>query len=234
MSRIVLVTGANRGIGLAIARAFHSSGDQVIATFRSEHPSDPFHWLQLEVNEKESVDRLFDEIEKSFGPVEVLVANAGITRDGLILRMSESDFDDVVGANLKGAFLVTQRAAKGMLKLKRGSIIFIGSVVAMLGSAGQSNYAATKAGLIGMARSLARELGSRSIRVNLIAPGFIETDMTATLDSERKKMITSQSPLGRLAEPDEGAQVALFLAGESSRYITGAVIPVDGGLGMGN
>jgi 3-oxoacyl-[acyl-carrier protein] reductase len=206
----------------------------VIATFRSEHPSDPFHWLQLEVNEKESVDRLFDEIEKSFGPVEVLVANAGITRDGLILRMSESDFDDVVGANLKGAFLVTQRAAKGMLKLKRGSIIFIGSVVAMLGSAGQSNYAATKAGLIGMARSLARELGSRSIRVNLIAPGFIETDMTATLDSERKKMITSQIPLGRLAEPDEVAQVALFLAGESSRYITGAVIPVDGGLGMGN
>jgi 3-oxoacyl-[acyl-carrier protein] reductase len=234
MSRIVLVTGANRGIGLAIARAFHSSGDQVIATFRSEHPSDPFHWLQLEVNEKDSVDRLFDEIEKSFGPVEVLIANAGITRDGLILRMSESDFDDVVGANLKGAFLVTQRAAKGMLKLKRGSIIFIGSVVAMLGSAGQSNYAATKAGLIGMARSLARELGSRSIRVNLIAPGFIETDMTATLDSDRKKMITSQIPLGRLAEPDEVAQVALFLAGESSRYITGAVIPVDGGLGMGN
>lgn len=234
MSRIVLVTGANRGIGLAIARAFHSSGDQVIATFRNEHPSDPFHWLQLEVNEKDSVDRLFDEIEKSFGPVEVLIANAGITRDGLILRMSESDFDDVVGANLKGAFLVTQRAAKGMLKLKRGSIIFIGSVVAMLGSAGQSNYAATKAGLIGMARSLARELGSRSIRVNLIAPGFIETDMTATLDSDRKKMITSQIPLGRLAEPDEVAQVALFLAGESSRYITGAVIPVDGGLGMGN
>jgi 3-oxoacyl-[acyl-carrier protein] reductase len=234
MSRIVLVTGANRGIGLAIARAFHSSGDQVIATFRSEHPSDPFHWLQLEVNEKDSVDRLFDEIEKSFGPVEVLIANAGITRDGLILRMSESDFDDVIGANLKGAFLVTQRAAKGMLKLKRGSIIFIGSVVAMLGSAGQSNYAATKAGLIGMARSLARELGSRSIRVNLIAPGFIETDMTATLDSDRKKMITSQIPLGRLAEPDEVAQVALFLAGESSRYITGAVIPVDGGLGMGN
>ncbi len=234
MSRIVLVTGANRGIGLAIARAFHSLGDQVIATFRSEHPADPFHWLQLEVNEKDSVDRLFDEIEKSFGPVEVLIANAGITRDGLILRMSESDFDDVIGANLKGAFLVTQRAAKGMLKIKRGSIIFIGSVVAMLGSAGQSNYAATKAGLIGMARSLARELGSRSIRVNLIAPGFIETDMTATLDSDRKKMITSQIPLGRLAEPDEVAQVALFLAGESSRYITGAVIPVDGGLGMGN
>lgn len=234
VKRTVLITGANRGIGLAIAKAFHANGDEVFATYRSEKPDLPFHWRQLEVTDGQAVSALFEEIESEFSPVEVLVSNAGITRDNLILRMNAEDFDAVIDANLKGSFLLAQRAGKGMLKIKRGSIIFIGSVVGQTGSAGQSNYSASKSALVGLARSLARELGSRNIRANVIAPGFIDTDMTANLSEERKMEIEGQIPLKSLGSPEDVAETALFLASEKSRYITGAIIPVDGGLGMGH
>jgi 3-oxoacyl-[acyl-carrier protein] reductase len=234
VKRTVLVTGANRGIGLAIAKAFHANGDEVFATYRSEKPDLPFHWRQLEVSDSAAVTALFEEIESNFSPVEILVSNAGITRDNLILRMSVEDFDNVLTANLKGSFLVAQRAAKGMLKIKKGSMIFIGSVVGQTGSAGQTNYSASKAALVGLTRSLARELGSRSIRANVIAPGFIDTDMTSNLTEQRKVEIAEQIPLKNLGTPEDVAQTALFLASDSSRYITGAIIPVDGGLGMGH
>jgi 3-oxoacyl-[acyl-carrier protein] reductase len=188
----------------------------------------------MDVTSTESVEKGFDEIESKFGPVEVLVANAGITRDGLVLRMSDDDFESVINANLIGAFRTARRASKGMLKIKRGSMIFIGSVIGSMGQAGQVNYAASKAGIVGMAKSLAKELGSRGITSNVIAPGFVETDMTAELNDERRDDIAKAVPLRRFASGDEVARVAGFLASEGARYITGAVLPVDGGLGMGS
>jgi len=234
MKPAVLVAGANRGIGLAIADRFHGVGYEVFATFRSGHPDRQFRWFELDVREKDGIDALFSEIEKSEATFEALVCNAGVTKDQLMLRMSEEDFDLVLDSNLKGAFLLAQRASKTLLKARKGSITFVGSVVGMSGSAGQVNYSASKAGLIGMARSLARELGSRSIRINVIAPGFIDTDMTAELSEERKKEILKSIPLARFATADEVADLAIFLASDSARYITGAVIPIDGGLGMGH
>jgi 3-oxoacyl-[acyl-carrier protein] reductase len=232
--RSVLVTGGNRGIGLAIAQAFAAGGDQVAVTHRSGEPPAGMLGVRCDVTDPASVDAAFEQVEAEHGPVEVLVANAGITRDQLIMRMSEEDFAAVVDTNLAGSWRVAKRATKGMLRLKRGRIVFISSVVGLLGSAGQSNYAASKAGLIGLARSLARELGSRSITANVVAPGFVETDMTAELAEDLQKTYKSQIPLGRFCTPDEVARVVRFLAGEDAGYITGAVIPVDGGLGMGH
>ncbi|CAB4708045.1 unannotated protein [freshwater metagenome] len=233
-SRSVLVTGGNRGIGLAIALAFQAQGDRVAITYRSGALPEGLFGVQADVTDTESVERAFAEAEAAHGPVEILVANAGITRDGLILRMSDEDFIDVVNTNLTGVFRCARRASKSMLKLKRGRIIIIGSVVGHSGSAGQVNYASTKAGLVGMARSLARELGVRGITTNVIAPGFVTTDMTAVLDESIQKGILDTIPLNRYAEASEVAGVAVFLASDSAAYITGAVIPVDGGLGMGN
>jgi len=234
VSRSVLVTGGNRGIGLAIARAFLEAGDKVAITYRSGEPPAGFLAVKCDVTDQASVDAAFEEIEASQGPVEVLVANAGITKDTLVLRMSDDDWDAVIDTNLTGSFRVARRAAKGMLRLRRGRIVFISSVVGLLGSAGQVNYAASKSGLVGMARSLARELGSRSITANVVAPGFIETDMTEELTDELKAKYKEQIPLGRMATADEVASSVVFLASEGAAYITGAVIPVDGGLGMGH
>jgi len=241
LSRSVLVTGGNRGIGLAIATAFAEQGDKVALTYRSGEPPEikasgegSVLAVKCDVTSGEDVERAFAEVEAAHGPVEVLVANAGITRDTLVLRMSEQDFTDVLDANLTGSFRVAKRAAKGMLRLKRGRLIFISSVVGLSGSPGQVNYAASKAGLVGMARSLAHELGSRSITANVVAPGFVATDMTAELGEDRKKQILGAVPLGRLAQPAEIAGVVTFLASPEAAYITGAVVPVDGGLGMGH
>ena len=190
--------------------------------------------LAADVTDRESVDAAFDRIEADWGPVEILIANAGITRDTLLMRMSDEDIDDVIQTNLVGALRVSRRAAKGMLKLRKGRIVFVSSVVGLLGSAGQVNYAASKSGLIGAARSIARELGSRGITANVVAPGFVETDMTAELAQDRKAEILNSVPLGRLASPQEIAEVVAFLASDAAGYITGAIIPVDGGLGMGH
>jgi len=232
--RSVLVTGGNRGIGLAIARAFAGDGDRVAVTYRSGEPPEGLLGVRCDVTDSGSVDSAFTEVEEKQGPVEVLVANAGITRDQLMMRMSEEDFAAVVDTNLAGSWRVAKRASKGMLRLRRGRVVFISSVVGLLGSGGQTNYAASKAGLVGLARSLARELGSRSITANVIAPGFVETDMTAELADDLQKTYKSQIPLGRFCTPDEVARVVRFVAGEDAGYITGAVIPVDGGLGMGH
>ncbi len=234
MARSVLVTGGNRGIGLAIARSFATAGDQVAVTYRSGVPPEGIFGVRCDVTDTAQVDAAFTEIEATHGPVEVLVANAGITRDQLVLRMSDEDFATVLDTNLTGAFRVARRATKGMLRLKRGRIVFISSVVALHGGAGQVNYAASKAGLVGMARSLARELGSRGITANVVAPGFVETDMTAVLPEERKAAILAAVPLGRFGSVEEVAGVVRFLAGDAAAYISGAVIPVDGGLGMGH
>jgi 3-oxoacyl-[acyl-carrier protein] reductase len=233
-SRSVLVTGGNRGIGLAIARAFVEAGDNVAVTYRSGEPPEGLFGVRCDVTDAESVDAAFTEVEAKHGPVEVLVANAGVTKDQLILRMSDDDFTSVVDTNLAGSWRVAKRASKGMLRLKRGRVIFISSVVGLLGSAGQSNYAASKAGLVGVARSLARELGSRGITFNVVAPGFVETDMTAALPDDLQQTYKAQIPLGRFAAVDDVARVVRFLASEDAGYITGAVIPVDGGLGMGH
>ena len=233
-ARSVLITGGNRGIGLATARAFATAGDNVTITYRSGQAPDGFHAVRADVTSSEEVDAAFAAAEERFGPVEILVANAGFTRDGLVLRMSDKDFNDVMDANLVGAFRCARRAAKGMLRLKRGRLIFVGSVVGLLGSAGQTNYSATKAGLIGLARSLSRELGSRSITANVVAPGFVETDMTSELDADRKNQILTSVPLARFATASEIAEVIRFIASDAAGYITGAVIPVDGGLGMGH
>ena len=234
MSRSVLVTGGNRGIGLAIAKAFAANGDKVAITYRSGEVPEGLFGVKCDVTSAEDVERAFGEVEAQHGPVEVLVANAGITRDTLLLRMSDEDFASVLDTNLVGSFRVAKRASKGMLRLKRGRIVLISSVVGLSGSAGQANYAASKAGLVGFARSVAREIGSRGITCNVVAPGFVETDMTAVLSDDRKKEILKQVPLNRYASVDEVAGVVRFLASEDAAYITGAVIPVDGGLGMGH
>jgi 3-oxoacyl-[acyl-carrier protein] reductase len=234
VSRSVLVTGGNRGIGLAIARAFAEIGDAVTVTHRGGEPPDGLAGVRCDVTDQASVLAAFAEVEDRQGPVEVLVANAGITRDTLLLRMSEDDFTDVVDTNLTGAFRVVRQAAKGMLRARRGRIVLISSVVGLLGSAGQVNYAASKAGLVGMARSIARELGSRGITANVVAPGFVESDMTAELSDQRRAEILAAVPLGRFASAEEVAAVVRWVAGEEAAYITGAVIPVDGGLGMGH
>lgn len=234
MARSVLVTGGNRGIGRQIAQAFVDNGDHVAVTYRSGEPPDGVFAVKADVTDPDSLDAAFSAIEEHQGPVEVLVANAGITHDTLLLRMSDDDFDSVLQTNLVGSFRVAKRAAKGMLRLKRGRLIFISSVVAMLGSAGQTNYAAAKAGLVGFARSAARELGSRGITANVVAPGFVDTDMTAALSDEQRAKIIAQVPLGRYASTEEVAGVVTFLASDAAGYITGAVIPVDGGLGMGH
>jgi 3-oxoacyl-[acyl-carrier protein] reductase len=231
--RTVLVTGGNRGIGLAIARTFAANGDRVAITHRGSGAPDGLFGVKCDVTSTEDVDGAFQAIEDELGPVEVLVANAGITDDTLLLRMTEDSFQRVLDANLTGAYRVAKRAAKGMLRARKGRLIFVSSVVALLGSPGQANYAASKAGLIGLARSIARELGSRAITANVIAPGFIETDMTAELTEERKNEILAGVPLGRYGAADEVAAAALYLASPGAAYVNGVVLPVDGGLGMG-
>ena len=234
MSRSVLITGGAKGIGLACARRFVDLGARVAVTYNSTPPPEGIFGVKCDVTDAAAVDAAFAAVEERHGPVEVLVSNAGITRDTLLLRMSEDDFASVLDANLTGAYRVTKRAAAGMLKARAGRIILVSSVVGLLGSAGQANYAASKAGLVGFARSLARELGSRSITVNVVAPGPVATDMIAALPEARREALAGAVPLGRIAEPDEIAGVVSFLAGPDAAYITGAVVPVDGGLGMGH
>jgi 3-oxoacyl-[acyl-carrier protein] reductase len=234
MSRVVLVTGGARGIGLACAQRFAGLGDRVAVTYNSSPPPEGFLALKCDVRSTEEVDAAFTAAEAELGPVEVVVANAGITKDQLVLRMKDEDFTAVVDTNLAGAFRVSRRAAKGMLRQRRGRIILMGSVVGLLGSAGQVSYAAAKSGLVGMARSLARELGSRGITVNVVAPGPVATDMLGALTDEQVAAIVGQVPLGRLVTLDEVAGTVAFLASSEAAAITGAVIPVDGGLGMGH
>ncbi len=234
MSR-VLVTGGARGIGLACARRFTDDGHDVAVTYQSSTPPDDLVAVRCDITDGDAVETAFTEIEDRLGGnVEVLVANAGVTRDMLLLRMSDDDFATVVDTNLVGTFRVVKRASRAMLRARSGRIILLGSVVGLLGSAGQANYAASKAGLVGFARSLARELGSRSITVNVIAPGATATDMFATVSESRQAELAAAVPLGRVARPEEIAGVAAFLASDDAAYITGAVIPVDGGLGMGH
>lgn len=233
--RNVLVTGGNRGIGLAIARAFAENGDNVVITHRSGEPPEGLAGVRCEVTDTASVDSAFAEAEQVFrGPVEVLVANAGITKDTLLMRMSDEEFESVIDTNLTGAFRCARRAATGMIRRRRGRMILISSVVGLYGSPGQANYAASKSGLVGLARSITRELGGRGITANVVAPGFIETEMTHVLPDEQKKAYLASIPAGRFATPDEVAEVVRFVASDAAAYISGAVIPVDGGLGMGH
>ena len=234
-SRNVLITGGYRGIGLSIAQAFQQGGDNVVVVDRAGEPPAGILGVTCEVTDTASVDAAFSEAEEKLGgPIEVLVANAGITRDGLLMRMSDNDFDSVIDVNLGGAFRCARRASKGMIKRRKGRIVFISSVVGLYGSAGQTNYSASKSALIGLARSISRELGGRGITANLVAPGFIETAMTAELTDELRKTYLAGIPAGRFASPDEVARVVRWIASEEASYITGAVIPVDGGLGMGH
>ncbi|GAA1071785.1 beta-ketoacyl-ACP reductase [Nocardiopsis metallicus] len=234
MSRSVLVTGGNRGIGLAIARELAAGGDDVAVTYRSGEPPEGLLGVRCDITDTAQVDAAFKEVEEAQGPVEVLVANAGVTKDQLLALMSEDDFSSVLDTNLTGSFRVAKRAVRGMMRKRFGRIVLISSVVGLLGSGGQANYAASKAGLVGFGRSLARELGSRNITVNVVAPGFIETDMTAALPEDRQAEIKKNVPLGRLGSTDDIAKTVSFLAGPGGGYVTGAVIPVDGGLGMGH
>jgi 3-oxoacyl-[acyl-carrier protein] reductase len=234
LGRSVLVTGGNRGIGLAIARRLAAGGDSVMVTSRSGDPVEGLSVVRCDVTSTESVGEAFTAAEAAHGPVEVLVANAGITKDQILALMSEEDFASVIDTNLVGAYRCAKRAVRPMIKMRRGRLIFISSVVGLYGSGGQANYAASKAGLVGLARSLARELGSRNITSNVIAPGFVDSDMTAGLSQDRKAAILSAVPLARFASADEVAAAVAFLAGQEAGYITGAVIPVDGGLGMGH
>lgn len=232
--RTVLVTGGNRGIGRAIAEEFLAAGHRVAVTARSGVGPIGALTVHADVTDSASVDAAFTLVEGEYGPVEILVANAGITRDMLLLRMTEDDFSSVIDTNLTGAFRVLKRASKGMLKARYGRIVLISSVVGLLGSAGQINYAASKSGLVGLARSVTRELGSRGITANVVAPGFIETDMTAELPEAQQVEYKKSIPAGRFASPAEVAKVVVWLAGDDAGYISGAVIPVDGGLGMGH
>jgi 3-oxoacyl-[acyl-carrier protein] reductase len=234
VGRSVLVTGGNRGIGLEIARRLAAGGDTVTVTSRSGDPVEGLSVVPCDVRDAESVDMAFSAVERNQGPVEVLVANAGITQDQVLALMSEDAFIRVLDTNLTGAYRVAKRAVRGMMRMRRGRLIFISSVVGLYGSGGQANYAASKAGLVGLARSLARELGSRGITSNVVAPGFVESDMTAVLSQERKAAIINAVPLGRYATAQEVAGAVAFLAGPDGSYVTGAVIPVDGGLGMGH
>ncbi|MFF2347186.1 beta-ketoacyl-ACP reductase [Pseudarthrobacter sp. NPDC058119] len=233
--RSVLVTGGNRGIGLAIAKAFLANGDKVAVTYRSETQlPEGILGVKADVTDEASVDAAFKEVEAAHGPVEVLVANAGITKDTLLLRMSEDDFTSVIDTNLTGAFRVIKRASKGMIRLRKGRVVLISSVSGLYGAPGQINYSASKAGLVGIARSLTRELGSRGITANVVAPGFINTDMTAELPEATQKDYLASIPAGRFAEAAEVANVVRWIASDEAAYISGAVIPVDGGLGMGH
>ena len=232
--RVVLITGGSRGIGLATAQRFRALGDRVAITYNSSPPPEGFFAVKCDVTSSADVDDAFKAVEQHFGPVEVLVSNAGMTKDMLLLRMSEDDFTEVIDANLTAAYRVAKRAAQGMLKARKGRIIFVSSVVGLLGSAGQANYSASKSGLVGLARSIARELGSRSITANVVAPGPVATDMLAALSEDRREALTAAVPLGRLASPDEIAGTIAFLASADAAFITGAIIPVDGGLGMGH
>jgi 3-oxoacyl-[acyl-carrier protein] reductase len=230
----VLVTGGNRGIGRAIAEAFVAQGDRVAVTTRSGGAPEGSLDVRCDITDPAAVEAAFAEVEAAHGPVEVLVANAGITADGLLVRMSDDDWASVIDTNLTGSFRLAKRAVSTMMRARHGRIIFISSVVGLLGSGGQVNYAASKAGLVGMARSIAREYGSRGITANVVAPGFVETDMTDTLSDELKAQYKAQVPLGRYASTDEIASAVTWLASDGAAYITGAVIPVDGGLGMGH
>lgn len=238
---IVLVTGGTRGIGAACVAWFLANGDQVATTYRSADPPDPpvgaeperFLAVRCDVRNAEEVESAFASVEERWGPVQVLVANAGVTLDSLMLRMSDQAFHDVIDANLTGSFRVAKRAVAKMLRLHTGRIIFVSSVGAFVGLPGQANYAASKAGLVGMARAIAREVGSRQITVNVVAPGLIDTDMTAALGADRVALMTGQVPLGRAGSPADVAAVVGFLASDAAGYVTGAVMPVDGGLGMG-
>jgi NAD(P)-dependent dehydrogenase (short-subunit alcohol dehydrogenase family) len=234
MARTVLVTGGNRGIGLAIAQAFAKLGDNVAVTHRGTGAPEGLFGVQCDITDADSVDAAFTAIENEFGPVEVLVANAGITDDTLILRMGEDQFERVVDTNLSGAWRVAKRASSKMLRAKAGRMIFISSVTGLYGNAGQTNYAASKAGLVGLARSITRELGSRGITANVVAPGFVETDMTAKLAEKQRDAYLEAIPARRFATPEEVAGAVTWLAGEDAGYVNGAVIPVDGGLGMGH
>jgi 3-oxoacyl-[acyl-carrier protein] reductase len=234
MARTVLVTGGNRGIGLAIARAFAAQGDRVAITHRGTAAPEGLHGVVCDITDSAAVDAAFTAVEAELGPVEVLVANAGVTADTLLMRMSEAQFTGVLDTNLTGAWRCAQRAATKMVRGRFGRMIFISSVVGLYGGPGQVNYAASKAGLVGMARSITRELGTRNITANVVAPGFIDTDMTAQLTDERRAEILKAIPAGRLAAPEEVAAVVTWLASDAAGYVNGAVIPVDGGLGMGH
>ena len=232
--KTVLVTGGNRGIGYEIAKEFKAAGHNVCVTYRSGDAPEEFFAVKADVRDSSSITEAFKTIEEQFGPVEVLIANAGITRDTLLLRMKEEDFTDVIDTNLTGSFRVVQRAIKGMLKLKRGRIILVSSVVGLYGSPGQVNYSSSKAALVGMARSITRELGGRNITANVVAPGFVNTAMTEVLPEETKQNYLDTIPAKRFAEPEEVARVIRWLASDEANYISGAVIPLDGGLGMGH
>jgi len=232
--RSVLVTGANRGIGRAIAERFVAAGDKVATIVRSGGAPDGVLEVIGDVRDTASVDAAFSQVEAAHGPVEVLVANAGVTRDGLLMRMTDEDFAEVIDVNLTGAFRVVRRASKGMIRLRRGRIVLISSVVGMYGSPGQVNYASSKSALIGMARSVTRELGARGITANVVAPGFIDTDMTKALPEDRQQAYLGSIPAGRFGHADEVAAAVQFLASDAAAYVSGAVLPVDGGLGMGH